>query len=199
MRRAIAYNRSTAPPASTLKASRSPRRARSTSSVCTLRSLRGATDLVAYTVRRSVKGLGSKLAGGRRRLQCLSPRRPLSRSSSLADVHGSDGLHPRVHAAGGPGHRHPLCDRAGAQCAGGVGDSLSSAALSRLPRGYPDRMSPTDLSAVRWIHGAADCHHSTDPPIQVVEYDADTFVLRQSKCVDFEAPFMYLLFATDTA
>ena len=59
-------------------------------------------------------------------------------------------------------------------------------------------MSPTDLSAVRWIHGAADCDRSTDPPIQVVAYDEDTFVLRQSKCVNYEAPFMYLLFGTDT-
>src|SRR5688572_24335311 len=41
MRRAIAYNRSTAPAARTLKASRSPRRALSTSSACTLRSFRG--------------------------------------------------------------------------------------------------------------------------------------------------------------
>ena len=59
-------------------------------------------------------------------------------------------------------------------------------------------MFPTDLSAVQWIHGAADCDQSTDPPIQVVAYDEDTFVLRQSKCVNFEAPFLYLLFGTDT-
>jgi len=57
---------------------------------------------------------------------------------------------------------------------------------------------PTDLAAVRWIHGATDCDRSTDPPIQVVAYDDDTFVLRQSKCVNFEAPFMYLLFGTDS-
>src|SRR3954454_11673521 len=41
LRRAMAYNRSTAPAARTLKASRSPRRALSTSSACTLRSFRG--------------------------------------------------------------------------------------------------------------------------------------------------------------
>ena len=55
-----------------------------------------------------------------------------------------------------------------------------------------------DLAAVRWIHGAPDCAVSTDPPIQVVAYDDDTFVLRQSKCVDFEAPFLYLLFGSET-
>ena len=66
-------------------------------------------------------------------------------------------------------------------------------------RRYPVAVPPTDLSAVRWIHGAADCDRSTDPPIQVVAYDEDTFVLRQSKCVNYEAPFMYLLFGADAA
>jgi glyoxylase-like metal-dependent hydrolase (beta-lactamase superfamily II) len=60
-------------------------------------------------------------------------------------------------------------------------------------------VSLIDLSAVQWIHGAADCNGSTDPPIQVVAYDEDTFVLRQSKCLNFEAPFMYVLFGTDVA
>jgi len=57
----------------------------------------------------------------------------------------------------------------------------------------------TDLSTVRWIHGALDCDRSTDPPLQVVAADEDTFVIRQSKCVDFEAPFVYLLLGTETA
>lgn len=61
-----------------------------------------------------------------------------------------------------------------------------------------DRLTPTDLATVRWIHGAADCATSTDPPIQVVAYDDDTFILRQSKCVNYEAPFLYLLFGADT-
>jgi hydroxyacylglutathione hydrolase len=62
---------------------------------------------------------------------------------------------------------------------------------------------PGDLN-VTWIHGAADCAHTTDPPIQVHRFDADTFILRQSKCSEpgtpahpgpsFEAPFLYLLF-----
>lgn len=60
-------------------------------------------------------------------------------------------------------------------------------------------MPTTDLRAVHWIHGAPDCERSTDPPIQVVAYDDDTFILRQSKCVDFEAPFLYLLIGGDRA
>jgi glyoxylase-like metal-dependent hydrolase (beta-lactamase superfamily II) len=48
--------------------------------------------------------------------------------------------------------------------------------------------------AAPWINGT-QC--ANDPLIQVQQYDADTFVLRQSLCTNFEAPFMYLLFGTD--
>jgi glyoxylase-like metal-dependent hydrolase (beta-lactamase superfamily II) len=57
----------------------------------------------------------------------------------------------------------------------------------------------SDLAAARWIHGAPDCDRSTDPPLQVVAVDEDTFVIRQSKCVNFEAPFLYLLLGTTKA
>ncbi len=45
-----------------------------------------------------------------------------------------------------------------------------------------------------WIHGG-DC--ANDPEIQVQRYNADTYILRQSKCTNFEAPFLYLLFGDD--
>lgn len=44
-----------------------------------------------------------------------------------------------------------------------------------------------------WIHGATDCNTQKDPLIQVVQYDRNTWILRQNKCVHYEAPFMYLL------
>ena len=47
-----------------------------------------------------------------------------------------------------------------------------------------------------WIAGL-DC--AGDPQIQVHAYNEDTFILRQSKCDTFEAPFMYLLFGEDLA
>jgi hydroxyacylglutathione hydrolase len=56
-----------------------------------------------------------------------------------------------------------------------------------------------DLAAVRWIHGSLHCDPSPDPPLQVVAVDDETFVIRQSKCVNYEAPFLYLLLGTDTA
>ena len=48
-----------------------------------------------------------------------------------------------------------------------------------------------------WIHGSANCALNPDPPIQVHAYDSRTWILRQNACLNFEAPFMYLL-AGDT-
>jgi hydroxyacylglutathione hydrolase len=47
---------------------------------------------------------------------------------------------------------------------------------------------------VRWIHGSESAKHNTDPDIQVHRYDEHTAILRQNKAVDYEAPFMFLLF-----
>ena len=52
---------------------------------------------------------------------------------------------------------------------------------------------------VPWIHGAADCAQTTDPPIQVVRFAADSWVLRQSKCTNYEGPFLYLFVGTQRA
>ena len=49
-----------------------------------------------------------------------------------------------------------------------------------------------------WIHGSLPGRDS-DPPIQVHAYDPDTFILRQSKAVHFEAPFLYLFLGEDRA
>lgn len=38
---------------------------------------------------------------------------------------------------------------------------------------------------------------ATEPVVQVHRYDANTFILRQSLCTNFEAPFLYLLFGKD--
>lgn len=50
-----------------------------------------------------------------------------------------------------------------------------------------------------WIHGAADCERNGDPAIEVFQFDASTYVLRQSKCAHFEAPFIYVLLGEHTA
>jgi hydroxyacylglutathione hydrolase len=52
---------------------------------------------------------------------------------------------------------------------------------------------------VAWIHGATSRRRCDDPPIQVHAFDGRTYVLRQSKAVHFEAPFMYLLLGNERA
>ena len=56
-----------------------------------------------------------------------------------------------------------------------------------------------DLNQVKWIHGSADCAQSSDKPIQVVSFNPTTWILRQNKCVNYEAPFMYLFVGTEKA
>ena len=51
----------------------------------------------------------------------------------------------------------------------------------------------------RSIHGAPPGVRCQDPPLQVHRFDEHTFVLRQSKAVTYEAPFLYLLFGNDRA
>lgn len=53
--------------------------------------------------------------------------------------------------------------------------------------------TPRELN-VAWIHGSPSAKHNTDPDIQVYEYDEHTFILRQNKAIDYEAPFMFLMF-----
>ncbi|HEV2633796.1 MAG TPA: MBL fold metallo-hydrolase [Actinocrinis sp.] len=52
---------------------------------------------------------------------------------------------------------------------------------------------------VRWIHGSESAKHNTDPDIQVYAHDEHTVILRQNKAIDYEAPFLYLLFGDDRA
>jgi hydroxyacylglutathione hydrolase len=52
---------------------------------------------------------------------------------------------------------------------------------------------------VRWIHGGPVAKRCADPPIQVHRYDPHTVIMRQSKAVHFEAPFLFLLFGNERA
>lgn len=52
---------------------------------------------------------------------------------------------------------------------------------------------------VAWIHGAPRARHGAEPRIQVHHYDEHTVILRQSKSVHYEAPFLYLLFGNRRA
>jgi glyoxylase-like metal-dependent hydrolase (beta-lactamase superfamily II) len=52
---------------------------------------------------------------------------------------------------------------------------------------------------VNWSEGAEDCDKATIAPIQVHQYEARTYILRQSFCADFEAPLLYLLIGDEEA
>ena len=52
---------------------------------------------------------------------------------------------------------------------------------------------------VHWSAGASDCKASPQNPLQVHNYEPQTFILRQNPCADFEANFIYLLIGSDKA
>lgn len=53
------------------------------------------------------------------------------------------------------------------------------------PGGFPDH----------WISGGPDC--GTEPNIQIHQYNENLYILRQSLCTNFEAPFIFLIFGED--
>jgi glyoxylase-like metal-dependent hydrolase (beta-lactamase superfamily II) len=52
---------------------------------------------------------------------------------------------------------------------------------------------------VQWNAGAEDCEQVSEPPLQIHEYEPQTYILRQSLCSNFEAPLLYLLIGEDEA
>jgi glyoxylase-like metal-dependent hydrolase (beta-lactamase superfamily II) len=52
---------------------------------------------------------------------------------------------------------------------------------------------------VQWIHGSPSSKHNTDPDLQTYWYDEHTVILRQNKAIDYEAPFLFLLFGQERA
>jgi hydroxyacylglutathione hydrolase len=62
--------------------------------------------------------------------------------------------------------------------------------------GAPTTSGSLDVS---WRHGIAPGSGDVEPAFQVHRYDEHTYVIRQSKTVSYEAPFLYLLFGGDRA
>jgi glyoxylase-like metal-dependent hydrolase (beta-lactamase superfamily II) len=56
----------------------------------------------------------------------------------------------------------------------------------------------TDLN-VQWNHGTARRSATPEPPIHVHRCDERTYILRQSKTVNYEAPFLFLLVGAERA
>ena len=121
-------------------------------------------------------------AATRCRVRRPLPRRRHRRRPVHLPPHLARRGQPRFRADGGAG-RHPQRD---------------------LIRGLNDLDFTTgapvqgDLD-VRWIHGLPRRRSRSDPPFQVHRYDPHTYVLRQSKALTAEAPFLYLLFGNERA
>lgn len=64
------------------------------------------------------------------------------------------------------------------------------------PTATPVFACPANPAALfpAWQNGG-NC--AADVEVEVHSYDADTFILRQSLCTNFEGPFLYLLFGSD--
>jgi len=52
---------------------------------------------------------------------------------------------------------------------------------------------------VRWNPGAADCKTDTQPPLQVHQYEPQTYILRQNLCLSPEGNFLFLLIGDQKA
>ena len=51
-----------------------------------------------------------------------------------------------------------------------------------------------------WINGSTNCFSdgAKRPDLDIFTMNNDTYILRENKCINYEAPFMYLLFGNDT-
>ncbi len=63
----------------------------------------------------------------------------------------------------------------------------------------PSIEETVDLNVQNWIHGSENCEDNADPAIQIVKYNNNTWILRQNKCTNYEAPFMFLFFGKNKA
>ena len=64
---------------------------------------------------------------------------------------------------------------------------------------FSTRSTPAEPFAVPWIHGSESAKHNTDPDMQVYAYDQHSLVLRQNMAINYEGPFLFLLFGNDRA
>jgi glyoxylase-like metal-dependent hydrolase (beta-lactamase superfamily II) len=74
--------------------------------------------------------------------------------------------------------------------------------MSTMTDGLIDFTSAAPVAGsldVAWNHGTRGKGAAPEPAIQVHHYDEHTVVLRQSKTVNYEAPFLFLLFGNERA
>lgn len=75
--------------------------------------------------------------------------------------------------------------------------STGLCAAQTIAAGDQSFSSIVQLQQKEWIHGAEDCELNEDPAIDVFRYDQSSYILRQNKCLSYEAPFIYVLFGEE--
>jgi len=79
-----------------------------------------------------------------------------------------------------------------------VGTKVAASTFLLTTTAVSSQPAPGSLN-VHWNEGASDCRRTPQNPLQVHTYEPQTFILRQSPCVSFEANFLYLLVGSDKA
>ena len=77
--------------------------------------------------------------------------------------------------------------------------SSAAAALLLLATAAVHAQTAVKPWTAAWNPGSEDCATHPQPPLEVHQYDAKTFVLRENLCSTWEAPFMYLLLGDSKA
>lgn len=75
--------------------------------------------------------------------------------------------------------------------------TLAQSTDDRDDHNYRSKDLASILQQKKWIHGSVDCKSNTDPALEVFRYDQSSYILRQNKCLSFEAPFIYVLFGNE--
>ena len=55
------------------------------------------------------------------------------------------------------------------------------------------------LNDKHWNHGSDNCSMNNDPAIEIYSHSPTSFILRQNKCLSYEAPFMYVFIGDERA
>ena len=76
---------------------------------------------------------------------------------------------------------------------------LSLHAAGEVTHNYSSNGPAPGNIVFRWLYGSNVAALNRDPRIQAVQYNEDTYILRQNVCVHWEAPFSYLLFGNKGA
>src|SRR4029077_19380154 len=74
---------------------------------------------------------------------------------------------------------------------------MPAAAAQALPPQPPSAFIEPGVLPPSWLTGGPNCMEM--PAFQVHEYNPNFFIIRQSGCIHYEKPFMYLIFGRDKA